>query len=82
MPFGRPGGPEMSAPVYRCGRFTFALTRPLVMGILNVTPDSFSDGGRYVDRQSARSRMRGRCTTTAPISSTSVANRRGPEPRP
>jgi len=23
--------------------------RPLVMGILNVTPDSFSDGGRYVD---------------------------------
>jgi dihydropteroate synthase len=24
-----------------------ALTRPLVMGILNVTPDSFSDGGRH-----------------------------------
>ena len=23
--------------------------RPLVMGILNVTPDSFSDGGRFVD---------------------------------
>ncbi|MCL4413512.1 MAG: dihydropteroate synthase, partial [Actinobacteria bacterium] len=23
--------------------------RPLVMGVLNVTPDSFSDGGRYVD---------------------------------
>ncbi|WP_174875993.1 dihydropteroate synthase [Vogesella oryzae] len=30
-----------------CGRFTLDLTRPLVMGILNVTPDSFSDGGRY-----------------------------------
>ena len=31
-----------------CGRFGFDLaTRPLVMGILNVTPDSFSDGGRY-----------------------------------
>ncbi len=27
----------------------FALGRPLVMGILNVTPDSFSDGGRFVD---------------------------------
>jgi len=27
----------------------FALDRPLVMGILNVTPDSFSDGGDYVD---------------------------------
>lgn len=26
-----------------------ALGRPLVMGILNVTPDSFSDGGRFVD---------------------------------
>jgi dihydropteroate synthase len=27
--------------------------RPLIMGILNVTPDSFSDGGRYVDPQRA-----------------------------
>ncbi len=48
----------MGAPVYRCGRFTFGLTRPLVMGILNVTPDSFSDGGRYVDRQSAAAHAR------------------------
>jgi dihydropteroate synthase len=32
----------------QCGRFGFNLAqRPLVMGILNVTPDSFSDGGRY-----------------------------------
>jgi dihydropteroate synthase len=35
-----------------CGRFSFALeglesTHPVVMGILNLTPDSFSDGGRY-----------------------------------
>ena len=27
--------------------------RPLVMGVLNVTPDSFSDGGRFVDPQRA-----------------------------
>lgn len=27
--------------------------RPLLMGILNVTPDSFSDGGRYFDRSAA-----------------------------
>jgi dihydropteroate synthase len=27
--------------------------RPLVMGILNVTPDSFSDGGRYLDPEQA-----------------------------
>jgi len=31
----------------RCGQFTLDLTRPRVMGILNVTPDSFSDGGSY-----------------------------------
>jgi dihydropteroate synthase len=30
-----------------CGRYTLNLTHPLVMGILNVTPDSFSDGGRF-----------------------------------
>ena len=30
-----------------CAGHTLDLTRPLVMGILNVTPDSFSDGGRY-----------------------------------
>ena len=33
-----------------CGRFLFdfaKLSRPIVMGILNATPDSFSDGGRY-----------------------------------
>lgn len=37
----------------RCGRHTLDLTRPIVMGILNVTPDSFSDGGQYVDAASA-----------------------------
>jgi dihydropteroate synthase len=30
-----------------------AKTRPLVMGVLNVTPDSFSNGGRYLDPQAA-----------------------------
>lgn len=33
----------------RCGSHTLDLTTPIVMGILNVTPDSFSDGGRYLD---------------------------------
>lgn len=36
-----------------CGRFRFALDRPLVMGIVNVTPDSFSDGGRYASAERA-----------------------------
>ncbi len=39
--------------VWRCGGFEFDLARPLVMGILNVTPDSFSDGGTYLDRDAA-----------------------------
>jgi dihydropteroate synthase len=30
-----------------CGQFKLDLTKPRVMGILNVTPDSFSDGGHY-----------------------------------
>ncbi len=29
------------------------MTKPLIMGILNVTPDSFSDGGKYTDLDSA-----------------------------
>lgn len=33
--------------VWRCGRFEIHLDPPAVMGILNVTPDSFSDGGRF-----------------------------------
>lgn len=31
----------------RCGSHTLDLTTPVVMGILNVTPDSFSDGGKF-----------------------------------
>lgn len=31
----------------------FQLNRPLVMGILNITPDSFSDGGRFLDTEAA-----------------------------
>lgn len=46
--------PEMSVPNHwQCGRYALALDRPLVMGIVNVTPDSFSDGGRHLDRRSA-----------------------------
>lgn len=37
----------------RCGRFELSLERPLVMGVVNVTPDSFSDGGKSLDSRSA-----------------------------
>lgn len=41
----------------QCGRFGLALdATPLVMGILNVTPDSFSDGGRFQTLEFAISR--------------------------
>ena len=41
----------------QCGRFGFAPgAMPLVMGILNVTPDSFSDGGRFQSLEFAISR--------------------------
>ena len=32
----------------KCGNFQFPLSRPLIMGVLNVTPDSFSDGGKFL----------------------------------
>ncbi|WP_408525497.1 dihydropteroate synthase [Paraburkholderia fungorum] len=37
----------------QCGRFKLSFERPLVMGILNITPDSFSDGGKYTVRDDA-----------------------------
>ena len=45
--------------ILQCGRYNLPLaddgSRPLVMGILNVTPDSFSDGGRFNLLESALS---------------------------
>ncbi len=38
---------------FHCGSYRLPLDRPAIMGILNVTPDSFSDGGRYLARQQA-----------------------------
>lgn len=44
----------MTATFWRCGRTVIDLTRgPVIMGILNVTPDSFSDGGEHDDLESA-----------------------------
>jgi dihydropteroate synthase len=44
----------MSAPLeLRCAGRSVDLSTPRVMGVLNVTPDSFSDGGRFVDLAAA-----------------------------
>ena len=58
----------------------FGLDRPLLMGIVNVTPDSFSDGGGFLTRD-APSSMAARSRPPAPISSMSAASRPGPAPR-
>ena len=42
--------------VLRCAQRTLDLSRAHVMGILNVTPDSFSDGGRYNTLEAALQR--------------------------
>lgn len=42
-----------------CGKYQLQLgTRTYVMGILNITPDSFSDGGEYADLERALARAR------------------------
>jgi dihydropteroate synthase len=38
---------------WRCGRFRIALDAPRLMGVINVTPDSFSDGGQFLDTATA-----------------------------
>jgi dihydropteroate synthase len=38
---------------WQTSRYLIDLARPKVMGIVNVTPDSFSDGGRYASTRSA-----------------------------
>ena len=40
---------QLAHPPLRCGERTIRLDQPQVVGILNVTPDSFSDGGRFLD---------------------------------
>ena len=42
--------------VFQAGVFSLPLNRTYVMGILNVTPDSFSDGGKYLDPAQAVAR--------------------------
>ena len=37
----------MNTHIWQAGRFEIALDKPKIMGIVNLTPDSFSDGGTY-----------------------------------
>lgn len=58
---------ELFMQLLQCGRFQLDLSRPMVMGILNVTPDSFSDGGRYNTLDSALQRAQGMLADGAAI---------------
>ena len=40
----------------RCGKFILSLQRPLIMGVVNITPDSFSDGGHFATTETAFAR--------------------------
>lgn len=44
--------------ILQCGRFHLTLDRPLIMGVINVTPDSFSDGGRFFSATAALAHAR------------------------
>ncbi|MFZ9996610.1 MAG: dihydropteroate synthase [Burkholderiaceae bacterium] len=48
-----PSNSTDSTPVFQIGRHQCPADRCLVMGILNITPDSFSDGGQHFDRDRA-----------------------------
>ena len=47
------GNLRMAHPALELGARTIRLDQPQVMGILNVTPDSFSDGGQFMDDEAA-----------------------------
>ncbi len=50
-----------------CAGHRLSLDRPRIMGILNVTPDSFSDGGRYAQMQAAIEHARAMVTAGADL---------------
>ena len=54
-------------PPLECGARTIRLDQPQVVGILNVTPDSFSDGGQFDDPERAAARGSAMLETGAAI---------------
>jgi dihydropteroate synthase len=54
-------------PIWTTTRFAIDLARPRVMGIVNVTPDSFSDGGRHAGPEAAIAHCERLCTEGADI---------------
>ncbi len=44
-------------PQLKFKNITLNIDKPVIMGILNITPDSFSDGGQYIDIESIEKRL-------------------------
>ena len=44
--------------IWHCGEYEFDTSTPIIMGVLNVTPDSFSDGGDFIEIDDALSHAR------------------------
>jgi dihydropteroate synthase len=57
----------MAADTLQCGARTLTLSAPVVMGVLNVTPDSFSDGGRFAGRDAVLKHARAMVAAGAAI---------------
>ena len=51
----------------RCGRYRLPLDGPRLMGVINLTPDSFSDGGRHATPEAALARARVLCEQGAAL---------------
>ncbi|HEY7753861.1 MAG TPA: dihydropteroate synthase [Steroidobacteraceae bacterium] len=58
MPAAAQGAGQAPPAGLTCARHRLDLSAPVVMGVLNVTPDSFSDGGRYLELPRALERAR------------------------
>jgi dihydropteroate synthase len=70
-------------PFLDCAGRRLRLDRPLVMGVLNVTPDSFSDGGRHADVETAFAHARAMVGAGADIIDVGgESSRPGAEPVP
>ena len=69
--------------IWKFRRRSFDLTRRgVIMGVLNVTPDSFSDAGNFLESGRSPSPMRCAWSQKVPRSSTSVESLHGREPSP
>lgn len=53
-----PGSPILPLPPWQVGGARWDFRHPLIMGVLNATPDSFSDGGEYFSLEAALARAR------------------------